>query len=200
MIIIGITAPIGCGKSYVASIFEKHGVPTVDSDLVYHSMVSKPSPTVKKLAEEFGKEILAPDGSLDRKKLAPIVFSDPLKLNKLNEITHIAVTKELSDILSDYEAMGTKLITVQVPLMFESGFDKKCDIVICVAADESIRLERICKRDTCTVEQAQKKINNQKDIQFYIANSFETVYNNGNEDLDEQISRILDKLSRSEEV
>ena len=80
MLVIGLTAPIGCGKSYVAKVFESHGIPTVDADLVYHSLVNKPTSMVDRLVAEFGSEILDETGALDRKKLAPIVFSDKSKL------------------------------------------------------------------------------------------------------------------------
>ena len=195
MLVIGLTAPIGCGKSYVAKVFESHGIPTVDADLVYHSLVNKPTSTVDRLVAEFGSEILDETGALDRKKLAPIVFSDKSKLQKLNEITHAAVTEEIERILALYRANGTKAVTVQVPLMFESGFDKKCDMVVCVVADTDVRVERICKRDGFSREEAKNRIKNQKEIDFYIANSDEKVYNNGYESIEEQILPIMRRLS-----
>ena len=195
MIIIGLTAPIGCGKSYVAEIFAKKGVPTVDTDAVYHSLVNTHSQLVDKLADEFGKEILTVDAALDRKKLAPIVFSDKTKLEKLNAITHTAVIEETERIIAEISATGAKAVTVQVPLMFESGYDKKCDTVVCVVADTDVRVSRICKRDGCTEEIAKNRIKNQKEIDFYIANSDEKVYNNGYENIEEQILPILGRFS-----
>ena len=195
MKIIGLTAPIGCGKSYVAEIFTKMGIPTVDTDAVYHSLVNRPSSLVDRLASEFGKEILTVDGALDRKKLAPIVFSDKSKLETLNAITHSSVIEETERIIAEISATGAKAVTVQVPLMFESGYDKKCDTVVCVVADTDVRVSRICKRDGCTEEIAKNRIKNQKEIDFYIANSDEKVYNNGYENIEEQILPILKKLS-----
>ena len=195
MIIIGLTAPIGCGKSYVAKIFAEKGIPTVDTDAVYHSLVNTHSQLVDKLADEFGKEILTVDGALDRKKLAPIVFSDKTKLEKLNAITHTAVIEETERIIAEISATGAKAVTVQVPLMFESGYHKRCDTVVCVVADTDVRVSRICKRDGCTEEIAKNRIKNQKEIEFYIANSDEKVYNNGYENIEEQIFPIMEKLS-----
>ena len=195
MIRIGLTAPIGCGKSYVAKLFAEKGIPTVDTDEVYHALVSKPSPLVDKLAEEFGNGILDTNGALDRKKLAPIVFSDSAKLEALNRITHSAVIGETERIIASLEQNGVKAVTVQVPLMFESGYNKMCDTVVCVVADIPIRVSRICKRDGCTEEIAKNRIKNQKEIEFYIANSDEKVYNNGYENIEEQILPILGKLS-----
>ena len=195
MKIIGLTSPIGCGKSYVAQIFAEKGIPTVDTDEVYHSLVNTSTPLVLSLAKEYGDEIVAADGSLDRKKLAPIVFSDKSKLEKLNQITHSAVLEETDRIVSELAQKGIKAVTVQVPLMFESGYNKRCDTVICVIADIDVRISRICKRDGCTEEIAKNRIKNQKEIEFYIANSDEKVYNNGYENIEEQILPILKKLS-----
>lgn len=195
MKIIGLTAPIGCGKSYVAGVFENKGIPTIDTDTVYHSLVDSPSRLVSELAEEFGSEILTPDGALDRKKLAPIVFSDNEKLKKLNNITHSAVIAETERLISELAEKGAKAVTVQVPLMFESGYDKRCDTVVCVIADYDVRVARIQKRDGCTEEIAKNRIKNQKEIDFYLANSDEKVYNNGYENIEEQILPIIDKLS-----
>ena len=195
MTIIGLTAPIGCGKSYVAKIFAEKGIPTIDTDEVYHALVNKPSPLVNKLSAEFGTEILTSDGALDRKKLAPIVFADKTKLERLNAITHSAVIEEVERIISKLTLTGVKAVTVQGPLMFESGYNEKCDRVICVVADTAVRVSRICQRDGCTEEIAKNRIKNQKEIEFYIANSDEKVYNNGYESIEEQILPILHRLS-----
>ena len=195
MKIIGLTAPIGCGKSYVADVFKAKGIPTIDTDKVYHSLVDSPSALVCRLAETFGNEILTPSGALDRKKLAPIVFSDEEKLKQLNDITHSAVIEETERLISDFAEKGIKAVTVQVPLMFESGYDKRCDVVVCVIADYDVRVARIQKRDGCTEEIAKNRIKNQKEIDFYRAKSDEKVYNNGYENIEEQILPIISKLS-----
>ena len=195
MLTVGLTGPTGAGKGTVASLFARYGVPSIDTDAVYHSLVNRPSSLVDRLASEFGKEILTVDGALDRKKLAPIVFSDKSKLETLNAITHSAVIEETERIIAEISATGAKAVTVQVPLMFESGYDKKCDTVVCVVAATDVRVSRICKRDGCTEEIAKNRIKNQKEIDFYIANSDEKVYNNGYENIEEQILPILKKLS-----
>ena len=194
MKVIGITGPIGCGKSYISSLIAKRGIPSIDSDLVYHSLICAPSETVTAIVSEFGREILDSNGGIDRKALSAAVISSPDRLKKLNEITHPRVIAELERLISEAENSGASAVLVQVPLMFESGFDKRCDSVICVVADEDVRVKRICERDGCLPEIAKKRINNQKDIQFYIANSSERVYNNGTDDPNEQIDRLLGEL------
>ena len=197
MKVIGLTAPIGCGKSYIASIFASNGIPTIDSDEVYHSLLSPNSDMITNISNIFGSGVVTPKGELDRKALAAIVFSDKEKLEKLNQITHGAVVQNILDIISQHTQSGDKAVTVQVPLMFESGFEKHCDTVICVSAELDTRIDRICKRDNCNKEEALKKVNNQKDIQFYIAKSDKVVYNNNYDDPHTQVLTLLKELGLS---
>lgn len=194
MKVIGLTAPIGCGKSYIASIFADYGVPTIDSDEVYHSLLRPNSDMITSISEAFGNTVVTANGELDRKALASIVFSDKEKLKKLNDITHGAVIQRIRQLISEYANKGEKAVTVQVPLMFESGFDRYCDVVICVSAESDTRIKRIRQRDNCAEEDALKRINNQKDIQFYIANSDKVLYNNAYDDPRAQIFALLDEL------
>ena len=200
MIILGITGPIGSGKSYVADAICKRGFSRIDTDKVYHSLVNEPSPTVTALTEEFGKGILSKSGGIDRKKLSEIVFSDKEKLNRLNEITHRSVIEKTEEILSEYKNNGEKLTVIEVPLMFESGYDKRCDIVVSVVADEDVRVERICKRNGFSESEAKKRIKNQKNNKFYIENSSFTIYNSNNGDLDAQIDTLLERIFKEKKV
>ena len=195
MKIIGITGPIGCGKSYVADIFREFGIDGIDTDKIYHELTSEYSDTVRALEVEFGKAVVSADGSLNRKTLGEIVFNSPEKLKRLNEITHKSVTDKALAIINEKRAQGCKALVVEVPLMFESGFDKLCDEVVCVAADEQTRIERIVKRNGFSAENAKKRIKNQKDIDFYIANSSKVVYNNNCSDVRAQVKALIDGLS-----
>ena len=140
MIILGITGPIGCGKSYVADKISDGIYPKIDTDEVYHSLIESPSKTVTELVNEFGESILSDSGGIDRAKLSGIVFSDNEKLKRLNEITHKNVIERTEQLISDHEKNGEKLLIIEVPLMFESGFDKRCDYVVSVVADEQTRV------------------------------------------------------------
>ena len=194
MKVIGITGPIGSGKSYVGDIFEEYGFPRIDTDKVYHGLISKYTDTVKELESEFGKEIVRDDGSVDRKKLGDIVFSDKQKLLRLNEITHKYVHIETTRLIEHYRAKSARAVIVEVPLMFESGFDKMCDEIICVVADDDVRIERIVKRNGISEKNAKNRIKNQKDNNFYIEKSTIVVYNNGKEDIKAQIESMINKM------
>lgn len=194
MKIIGVTGPIGSGKSYVGDILEEHGIPRIDTDKVYHGLISGYTDTVKELEAEFGKEIVKSDGSVDRKKLGEIVFSDKAKLSRLNEITHKYVHIETKDLIEAYRQESHRAVVVEVPLMFESGFDKMCDEIICVVADDDVRVQRIVKRNGISEKDAKNRIKNQKDNNFYIEKSTIVVYNNGNEDIRAQIEVLISKI------
>ncbi len=194
MIVLGITGPIGSGKSYIADRICKHGFSRIDTDKIYHILVDNPSPTVNEIVNEFGKNILSENGGIDRKKLSEIVFSDKKKLLKLNEITHKYVIEKTDALLFEYEKAGEKMTVVEVPLMFESGFDKRCDYVLSVVADEQTRINRICKRNGISESEAKKRIKNQKNNEFYIEKSFFVIYNNNNEGIDEQIDKFLERI------
>ncbi len=200
MIILGITGPIGSGKTYVSDMISDRGFKKIDTDNVYHSLVDSPSETVEALAKEFGKEILLENGSIDRKKLSKIVFSDKKKLAKLNEISHKAVIEKTEKLISDYEKNGEKMLLIEVPLMFESGFDKRCDYVVSVVADEETRVERICKRSALSAEEAKKRIKNQKNNDFYIENSSFVIYNSNNGDLNAQINSIIERIFKEKGI
>lgn len=194
MKVIGVTGPIGAGKSYVAEKICERGLPDIDTDEVYHFLISAPSTCTEGIRAAFGENIINKDGGVDRIALGKIVFSDPEKLALLNKITHGCVTDKVDELLASYRKSGAAAVVVEVPLMFESGFDKKCDIVVCVAADTETRIARICKRNEISRAEAEKRIKNQKDIDFYIANSSFIVYNNDKEDINAQIDRLFDRI------
>ena len=194
MKVIGITGPIGSGKSYVSAIFSENGIPVIDTDDVYHRLISAYTDTVKEIVFFFGESVLADNGGIDRARLGKIVFEDSSLLKKLNEITHKFVRIEAERILSDYRTQGKKAVVLEVPLMFESGFDKLCDTVISVIADDEVRVQRIMKRNGFSRSEAENRLKKQKDNKFYIANSNKVLYNNEDDDVKVAVQSIIDEL------
>ncbi len=194
MKIIGITGTIGSGKSYVALIMASRGLAHLDTDEIYHSLVSENTECSKKINEFFGDNVMSDDGSVNRKELAKIVFSDKKKLEQLNKITHEHVTKRVTELISELDAKGERAVLIEVPIMFESGFNKLCDSVICVTADKEVRVLRIMQRSGLTREEAELRISNQKNEEFYTKNSDHVIYNNGSEDLNAEIDSVLKKV------
>lgn len=131
---------------------------------MYHQLTSVDSACTRKLAADFGNEILFPDGSLNRQALASIVFAgDDSRVNcdKLNKISHKFILEEARKRISSYEDEGYSAVIVDAPLLFESGFDSECDLLICVVAEESVRIDRIMSRDSIDHERAKARIASQ---------------------------------------
>lgn len=150
--ITGITGESGSGKSYVCSLFAEKGYIIIDADNEARKITEKGSPVLKKLVEAFGEDIIKPDGELDRRLLASRAFIDYESKNKLDGITH----PEIVDICRKkaYEEIQKgKNVLIDAPLLFTSGLNKICHRTIKIYAPESIRLERIRKRDAISDEE-----------------------------------------------
>ncbi len=192
MIIIGITGGSGCGKTTVSNILSNNGVDVVDCDLVARKIVEPNEPALNEIKTYFGSEYIKEDGTLDRKKLASLVFSDSEKLLKLNELTHKYVEEYIDLYIKNSKA---EIVGIDAAALIESGIYKKCDYLICVLADKKIRVERIIKRDMLSKEEAISRINAQKNDTFYIEKSDYIVYNNDNIDsVNNKIREILDEI------
>lgn len=199
MLRIGLTGGSGCGKSTAARMFASYGAKIVDADAVYHSLVSTPSPCVSDLAHEFGEEILSPGGGLDRKKLAGVVFADSpeakASLARLNEITHRYVRLECERLIDSYEQSGEAMVVLDVPLLFESGFDRICDVTVAVLASRPVRVARIMARDRIDQAAAEARITSQPNDDFYKERAKFLLINDG--EIEELRSQVLAVLERS---
>ncbi len=195
MIILGITGGSGCGKTTVSDILSANGVDVIDCDLVAKKIVEPNEPALKEIKDFFGNEYINQDGTLDRKKLANLVFNSPDKLLKLNEITHKYVEKYIDLYIKNSKA---EIIGIDAAALIESGIYKKCDFVISVLADKEIREERIMLRDNLSKDEASSRINAQKNDEFYIEKSDFIVYNNDDKlEIKLKVMEILDKIRSS---
>ncbi len=202
MRVIGLTGGTGAGKGEVSLCFMTQGIKCLDTDKVSRE-VSKPGkPCLLELVEYFGEGILNPDGTLDRKGLAALVFGEEnaekreVKQAALNRITHKHIIDAMKAWLAEREREGATLAVVDAPQLFESGFDRHCDYTIGVIADERVRVRRITSRDNITVEAAEKRIRAQKSDEFFIDTCDFIVYNNAGVDmLGHQVENILEKIN-----
>ena len=149
MLTIGLTGPSGAGKGTVASLFAAHGVPSIDTDKVYHDLLIPPSACLDELSARFGTGILTPDGRLNRGALAAIVFAEghSADLADLNTITHRHILAKTREMLAAYAAQGFPAVLVVAPQLFESGFDAECGFILSVLAPYELRLARFMARD-----------------------------------------------------
>ena len=192
--IIGLCGGSGSGKGTVGKIFAENGYLVIDTDKVYRDLTDKSSQCLDALTQEFGAEILNFDGSLNRKELAALVFSDKEKHTRLNEITHKFVLERVIEIINLSERCKYKGFIVDAPMLYESGFDKKCDFVVAVVSDIETRITRIIQRDNITRDSAIKRISAQipdtdlvKKVDFVIDN---------NSDLDSLKSKVCEIIKK----
>ena len=168
MLIIGLTGPTGAGKGTFSQIAVRaFGAEHIDTDKIARQVVEPGSTGLAALVGYFGNGILRADGSLDRKKLAAIVFSDRRKLAALNGITHPLVEKEVEKRLADARERLCPFAVIDAPLLFESGEDKLCDVTVGILADEQTRLLRILARDGIDREAAEKRLSAAKSNEYF---------------------------------
>jgi dephospho-CoA kinase len=188
--IIGLTGGIGSGKTIVANLFRKNGVPVYIADEQAKEILDKPE-TIALVIEAFGSEIL--DGNkIDRKKLAAIVFDNPEKLQRLNNIIHPAVKKHFIEWVQNN---GDQPIVVkEAAILFESGTNVDCDAVIAVTAPLEIRIERVMKRDKISRDDVLNRVENQWDESKKAALSDYVITNIEPSETERQFNEILKKL------
>ena len=147
MLRIALTGGIATGKSYVLEQFRRHGVPCLDSDELAHDVTSAGTEATLAIAERFGREMLAPDGSVNRAKLAPIVFADPAARRDPEAIVHPAVYRAIAAGIRGFERLDQyPFAVVDVPLLFETGHDEEFDRVIVTVCPPEMQIARLRER------------------------------------------------------
>jgi dephospho-CoA kinase len=162
MLRVGLTGSIGVGKSFVASVFVELGCHVLDADQTAREVVMPGTPGLKALVEAFGEDILTADGTLDRKRLGALIFADPNKRERLNNILHPFIIARQDEILNAWEAEDPDGIgIVDAALMIESGGYKRFDKLIVVHCRPEVQLERLMLRDKLSRDEALRRINSQ---------------------------------------
>jgi dephospho-CoA kinase len=164
-LLVGLTGGIATGKSTVSALFRRLGCEIIDADLLAREVVEPGEPALAQIAEEFGREVLQPDGALDRKKLGAIVFGDAARRKRLEQITHPAIRDRFLRRLAELEARGFDgIVFWDAPVMIESGGYKDMEKLVVVATDEATQCTRLCARDGVEVAEAQRKIGSQMPV------------------------------------
>jgi len=159
---VGLTGSIAVGKSFVLETFRELGCHVLDADKTAREVVEPGTLGLRKIIEAFGKEVLLPDGSLDRKKLGSIVFADNDKRQLLNSIVHPLVIDRQDEWLAGRERDDPHGIAiVDAALMIESGGYLRFDKLIVVWCRPEIQLERLMLRDSLSAEEAARRIASQ---------------------------------------
>ena len=175
MILTGLTGGIGSGKSQVALIFKRLGAYLIDADQLAREAVNPGSPAHQQIIDSFGTAFLHSDKTLNRAKLAQLIFEDDNKREQLNAIVHPYVFAEEERLQKDIEKKDSgAVILFMAPLLIETGADRRMQKVVLVSVDRETQLKRIIKRDGLTREEALKRLEAQlpldqkKDRSHYI--------------------------------
>lgn len=150
MKIIGLTGSIAMGKSVAAKMFGRLGVPVRDSDATIHRLLAKGGAGVAPVAKLFPDAIV--DGAVDRRKLGAKVFADPAALAHLEAILHPLARQDMKAFLDRHRRRRTKRVVLDVPLLYETGIDAICDLVVVVSASPAIQRLRALSRPGMTDE------------------------------------------------
>lgn len=196
MLTVGLTGKTGAGKGeFCRAARSFSNVSCIDTDLTAREVVSKGEKCLDELCECFGNEILNDDGTLCRKRLAQIAFTDEQKHEDLNRITHKYIVKKIKDWLSNCREQGMKMAIIDAPLLFESGVDALCDRIVCVTANEETRRVRIMERDSIDKETADIRLRSQKKDSFYTERSDFVLHNDSDrEKFYEECKSVIKKL------
>ena len=159
MLKVGLTGSIAVGKSFVLSVLGELGCATFDADKIAHSVMEPGRPAYEDVVSEFGREVLAEEGTIDRTKLGAIVFADEARRTRLNQIVHPRVIEEQNRLLREVEASTPDGIAVMdAALIIESGGYKRFDKLIVAFCDRETQIGRLMRRNGITREDAELRI------------------------------------------
>lgn len=156
--VIGLTGGIGSGKSFVAKEFEKHGFPVYYADDEAKKLMHT-DPVKSSIIKQFGYEVYDPYGNLNRGLLSRLVFQDQEKLAALNQIVHPAVARHFEEWVKNNSQAA--IVIKEAAILFETGSNQSCDIVILIVAPENVRIQRVTARDGVSEEEVRARMSKQ---------------------------------------
>ena len=161
-LLVGLTGGIATGKSAVSEMFRALGAVIIDADVLAREVVEPGEPALAEIARDFGSNMIAADGRLDRKALGAVVFADSARRRRLEAITHPRIRARFDRRLSDLAGQQFKgLVFFDAAVMIESGNYKNMDRLVVVVTDEPTQIARLMARDGCTREDALARIRSQ---------------------------------------
>ena len=158
MRIIGITGSIACGKSTVSRHLIRNGFPVIDGDLIARQLTAPGGAAVNDIRTAFGESYILPDGSMNRQAMGKLVFSDSRARDKLDRVLAPYLRNAVNESIEQLQSQGVRLCFMDMPLLFEKGYDRYCDAVWCVWLPESIQLKRLIDRNGYSEEDALRRI------------------------------------------
>jgi dephospho-CoA kinase len=188
MLKIGLTGGIGCGKSTIAKIFSELNVPVLDADNIAHRLVEPGQPALTQIQQEFGTNILSPDGSLNRRRLRELIFSEPEQKQKLEAILHPLIYSTLQ---TGLDQLTAPYCIISVPLLFETNMTHLVDRILVVDCPLETQIERVEIRDKLSLERIHSIIDHQVTRAYRNTHADDLINNSGKDDrLAEQVKKL----------
>ena len=188
MLKVGLTGGIGCGKSTVARFFESLKTPVIDADEIAHQLVAIGQPALAQIEGQFGSDVINPDGSLNRKILRELIFSDPKQKQKLEAILHPLVYQTIE---SELEYLNTPYCIICIPLLFETNMTHFVDRILVVDCPVETQIKRVLRRDNMTMKRTQSIIDSQVSRAFRKMHADDLIDNTKTDDrLAEEVKKL----------
>ncbi len=158
MLVVGLTGGMASGKSVVSKTLRELGLPIIDADLIAREMVRPNEIGYREIVDYFGKKILNPDQTINRRRLAKIIFSDSKERERLNSILHPKIVKKIKKRILNFKEKGEKIVIVDAALLIEAGQLPLVDELIVVTVSPKIQVRRLAQRDHLTEKEARERI------------------------------------------
>ena len=198
MLTVGLTGGIGSGKTTVSNLFNNLGVTIIDTDIIARELVNDNSSVLNEMIDVFGPSILNQNGTLDRKKLAQIVFNQRAQKQQLENILHPKIRIEVNSKIQTFNSktIPPQYVIVVIPLLFETGFSDLINRILVVLSDEKIRIERVKQRDNRDMDEIRSIISSQVTDERRISGADDIIKNNNNfKDLESQVKQLHKKYT-----
>jgi len=191
---IALTGGIATGKTYVANRLREAGVPIVDADALAREVVAPGTPALNAVRKRFGPDAVRRDGSMDRVRVAQIVFKDKRARLDLEAIIHPAVVKAINDFFAGLPKR-TPFAVADIPLVFETHREKEFDAIVVVACPRDMQLQRLMERNKLSKEDAERRLAAQLPIDQKVKKATHVVNNDGTfEQTDAQVDALIAAL------
>ncbi|HWU43950.1 MAG TPA: dephospho-CoA kinase [Bdellovibrio sp.] len=193
---IGLTGGIACGKSTVAQALRMRSIPVIDADEIAREVVKIGSTGLKSITLEFGSDVLLPDGSLDRRKLAQKIFGDEKRRRKLESLTHPLIQAETRRRRKLLEEAKTPLAIYDIPLLFETSAQDQFDAIVVVSCSPEQQRERLRQRNQLSDDEIEKRLASQIPREKKEKEADFIIYNDNDENhLSRQIEKLIEWLT-----
>ena len=196
---IGLTGQTGAGKSAVSRWFAAHGCGVIDADAAARAVVQKGMPCLDDIVKLFGEEVLLPDGTLNRRAVAGLIFQDSDAKKRYEAVIFPYITAYIRSLTETLTAEGRRVILLDAPTLFESGIDRDCARIIAVTAPAELRKARIIARDNISEEHAAMRMQAQHTEEFFREHADFVICNDGTEEqLFSRCQAVFDTLLKEE--